>query len=205
MRDIAFHAETKEGVKLKFASNKKSLHYLECKEYVGVRKLGRVFGKDIVVPAIVKGTSLHNNYIEAILTIEGNQKNYFNHDVAQAEAILCFQHVGVHISNSIIHHVVVTNRINGFPIVREDDKLMNDILEKNPYNHEDNVARRQPNAVETDIISLPKSISKHYTGLTLCIDMILVIRVPLDITIFRKIHYRTVYGLPSIKISGLKT
>ena len=59
-------------------------------------------------------------------------------------------------SNDTFHHVAMTHGI----------KLMNNILKKSPYSLKDRAVRRQSDAVETDIIPLPNSISEHYTKLT---------------------------------------
>lgn len=60
--------------------------------------------------------------------------------------------------------------------------------------------RGQSEAVETEVISLSTNILEHYSTVALCVDMMIVNRVAMLITMSRNIHYGTVHGLMSMKI-----
>jgi hypothetical protein len=59
---------------------------------------------------------------------------------------------------------------------------------------------RQPDAVEINLVLLPKSVEDHYRDVTLAVDVMHVNKIPFLVSISRKIDYSTAHVIHCMKI-----
>ena len=65
-------------------------------------------------------------------------------------------------SNGTLMYVVVTNGVKNNPFTKQDVNMVVDMLGKSQYSYQCEEVRRQPLAVEMNIIPVPPTFIDHY-------------------------------------------
>ena len=223
VRDLSYNCTTSEGVEIKFTPTIKGLHVFDASSYFqpGTGNGGFVFGEKIIDNGTSGGlnmmnTKIHGNtsFIEtchvgegtsenvedAIETIAKSEDKFSTRDVLRARKLRHFQHVSGHPSNATLVYSIATNNIRNYPFDRRDIKLMMEIIGESKYALEGKRTRRQPEAVDTEIMEVPPQILEYYKDVRLSFDVMHVNQIPFLVSISRNIHYGTAHVLSSMKI-----
>ena len=137
---------------------------------------------------------------DAIETIAKSEDKFSDRDVQRARKLRHFQHVSGHPSNATLVYSIATNNIRNYPFDRRDVKLMMEIIGESKYALEGKRTRRQPEAVDTEIMEVPPQILEYYKDVRLSFDVMHVNQIPFLVSISRNIHYGTCHALTSMKI-----
>lgn len=214
---LKYDCVTSEGVHCTFSPNKDGLHVLDCSKYFGIGKSGYIFGKNITDNNVNGGKdmcrSIHGtienaeafvSVDDAIDTVTNSKNNFSKRDQSKASRVRRFQHVAAHPSDETLIYSAMTNGIKNNPITKRDIAMALEMLGKSRYSVQGKTVRHQPDAIDTEAISVPTKILDYYTSVTLSIDVMHVNKVPLLVSISEHIHYGTVKALDSMKIPVLE-
>ncbi|OEU08874.1 hypothetical protein FRACYDRAFT_249219 [Fragilariopsis cylindrus CCMP1102] len=217
---LKYDCVTAEGVECTFSPNTEGLHVLDCTKYFGIGKDGYVFGKHITDNNVSSGNNMFNSIHgtienadafvsiddvdDAIDTITKSKNNFSKRDQSKAMRVRRFQHVAAHPSDDTLIYSAMTNGIKNNPITKKDVNMALDMLGKSKYSVQGKTVRHQPDAVDTQEISVPTKILDYYSSVTLSIDVMHVNKVPFLISVSEHIHYGTIKALDSMKIPVLE-
>ena len=140
----------------------------------------------------------------AIKTITSNGLQYSTREKLKAREVRRYQHIAGHPSDATIIYSAATNNILNCPIKQRDVKLTNTILGPSKYALEGKRTRRQPDAVDAQIVEVPPQMLDYYKDVSLSIDVMHVNQVPILISISKNIHYGTCHALLSMKIPTME-
>ncbi|OEU11892.1 hypothetical protein FRACYDRAFT_245012 [Fragilariopsis cylindrus CCMP1102] len=220
LSSLKYDCVTAEGVECTFSPNTEGLHVLDCTKYFGIGKDGYVFGKHITDNNVSSGNNMFNSIHgtienadafvsiddvdDAIDTITKSKNNFSKRDQSKAMRVRRFQHVAAHPSDDTLIYSAMTNGIKNNPITKKDVNMALDMLGKSKYSVQGKTVRHQPDAVDTQEISVPTKILDYYSSVTLSIDVMHVNKVPFLISVSEHIHYGTIKALDSMKIPILE-
>ena len=220
LSSLKYDCVTAEGVECTFSPNTEGLHVLDCTKYFGIGKDGYVFGKHITDNNVSSGNNMFNSIHgtienadafvsiddvdDAIDTITKSKNNFSKRDQSKAMRVRRFQHVAAHPSDDTLIYSAMTNGIKNNPITKKDVNMALDMLGKSKYSVQGKTVRHQPDAVDTQEISVPTKILDYYSSVTLSIDVMHVNKVPFLISVSEHIHYGTIKALDSMKIPVLE-
>jgi hypothetical protein len=214
---LKYNCITCEGVKCTFAPNKDGLHVMDCSNHFVIGKSGYIFGKKIIDNNVNGGEdmcrSIHGTIenAKAFLTVDNaidtvtkSKNNFSRRDQSRASRVRRFQHVAAHPSDETLIYSSMTNGIKNNPITKQDIAMALEMLGKSRYSVQGKTVRHQPDAIDTESVSVPTKILNYYTSVTLSVDVMHVNKVPLLVSISEHIHYGTVKALDLMKVPVLE-
>jgi hypothetical protein len=210
---LKYDCITSEGVECTFIPNKDGLHVMDCSKYFGIGKSGYIFGKKIInndfdggkdmcrsIHGTIENAKAFVSIDDAIDTVTKSKNNFSKQDQLKASKVRRFQHVAAHPSDQTLIYSAMTNGIKNNPITKREVVMALDMLGKSRYSVQGKTVQHQPDAVDTESISVPTKILDCYNSVTHSIDVMHVNKVPLLISISEHIHYGTINRIPAMAV-----
>ena len=185
--DEGFVVTKPTGERFRFIESTSGLHYLDTSSHDGNK---------------IENTTLVVN------TVKENRSNYMNNDYLWALRARELQITMGRPSTSTFLDLLKKNGIANCPVTPDDVEAAEYILGPDIGSLKGKTTRRSPPIVDSPVIGIPGDVLKQYQKVTLCVDIMYVIKVAMLVSISRKIKFGTIEIIPNNKsavlLKGLK-
>ena len=145
-----------------------------------------------------------NKDIGLAQTLDQNKQMYTKRQQERAEVAKALHESLLFPTIRDYKQIIRTNQIKNCPVTIEDIKVYQAIYGENPYVLKGKTVNKSGKPAVSDFVEVPPELKKAHQGIKLCANVMYIDSKPFLVTIFKNLHYITIYYLKDEKAATLR-